>query len=379
MRCSEAAYDDATSSFRGDTAMSESRHGRRSRHQRRRDRRPRDEEREPEYQEIDDALLSPSERALREARRIADRKVKLTGQLVRFGLIAIPLLIFIPPVGLIVLIFWGSGHLKELYRLFLEPRLRERYMREEVQKQVHAHLSHERQTLEGEHARSMHELSASIAHEIRNPITAAKSLVQQMEEEPSAAENVEYARVALEELGRVERSVSHLLRFARDEEMRVVPVRLSEVIESALETFRDRLQRSGVTLVKQLDCVGELRGDAEQLRRVIINLVGNAIDALDERGSPAGRIEVQMGENLAGNAVWLRIADDGPGIEESVRSRMFSPFYTSKASGTGLGLPICKKLVEAHGGTIEVKSEPGIGAEFVLSFPKSPGAAGHTS
>ena len=379
MRCSAAAYDDATPSFRGDTAMSKSRHGRRSRHQRRRDRRPHDEEREPEYQEIDDALLSPSERALREARRIADRKVKLTGELVRFGLIAIPLLIFIPPVGLIVLIFWGSGHLKELYRLFLEPRMRERYMREEVHKQVHAHLSHERQTLEGEHARSMHELSASIAHEIRNPITAAKSLVQQMEEEPSAAENVEYARVALEELGRVERSVSHLLRFARDEEMRVVPVRLSEVIESALETFRDRLERSGVTLEKQLDCVGELRGDAEQLRRVIINLVGNAIDALDERGSPAGRIEVQMGENLAGNAVWLRIADDGPGIEESVRSRMFSPFYTSKASGTGLGLPICKKLVEAHGGTIEVKSEPGSGAEFVLSFPKSPMAAGHMS
>ena len=266
MRCSVAAYDDPTPGFCGDTAMSESRNGRRSKRHRRRERRPRHARREPEpeFEELDDALLSPSERALREAGRIADRKVKLTGELVRFGLIAIPLLIFIPPAGLFVLIFWGSGHLKELYRLFLEPRMRERYMREEVQKQVHAHLSHERQELEGEHARSMHDLSASIAHEIRNPITAAKSLVQQMEEEPSAPENVEYARVALEELGRVERSVSHLLRFARDEEMRLVPVHLSEVIDSALETFRDRLERGGVRLEKQLDCQGDLRETRQQ-------------------------------------------------------------------------------------------------------------------
>jgi signal transduction histidine kinase len=358
--------------------MSHARHRRRS-HRGRHGRRRRDEE-EPGYeQELDDALLSPAEQRLRQAQRIADRKVKLTGELVRFGLIALALLIFIPPVGLIFLVIWGSGHLKEVYRLFLAPRMRERYLREEVEKQVHAHLSHERQELEGEHARSMHELSASIAHEIRNPITAAKSLVQQMEEEPDAAENVEYARVALEELSRVERSVSHLLRFARDEEMRLAPLRLAEVIDSALETFRDRLERSGIALDRQIDTQGELRGDPEQLRRVVINLVGNAIDALAESGTPSARLEVHMGENLAGNQVWLRIADNGPGIDPAVQARMFSPFYTSKPAGTGLGLPICKKLVEAHGGSIEVKSEPGSGAEFLLCFPKRSEAGGGTS
>ena len=118
--------------------------------------------------------------------------------------------------------------------------MREHYMREEVHKRVHAHLSGERQALESVHAHSMEELSARVAHEIRNPITAAKSLVQQMEEEPGAPENVEYARVALEELARVERSVSHLLRFARDEELRMGVVRLADVVDSALETFRDR-------------------------------------------------------------------------------------------------------------------------------------------
>ncbi len=322
------------------------------------------------YEEIDDAMLSPEERALRNARRAADEKVELAGKALKFCIITLLLLVFLPPVGFIVLIFWGSGYLRRAYRLVIEPRMRERFLEEEVNKQVHAHVVDERRALEGAHARSMQDLSASIAHEIRNPITAAKSLVQQMEEEPAARENVEYARVALEELSRVERSVSHLLRFARDEEMALAPVRMADVVDSALETFRDRIARSGIEIDRRIDTEGELQGDAEKLRRVVINLIGNAIDALDESDTPSPHIDVQLGENLAGTQVWLRIADNGPGIDETVLQKMFSPFYTSKANGTGLGLAICKKLIDAHDGSIEVNSEAGRGAEFLLSFPK---------
>jgi len=95
--------------------------------------------------------------------------------------------------------------------------------------------------LRGEHARNLEELSASIAHEIRNPITAAKSLVQQLGEDPGSAENVEYANIALQELDRVEKSISHLLRYAREEEMNPRPMKLADAIESALETVRERL------------------------------------------------------------------------------------------------------------------------------------------
>ncbi len=322
------------------------------------------------YEELDDALLSREERALRNAQRAADAKVELAGNALKFCIITLLLLVFLPPVGIIVLIFWGSGYLKQAYRLVIEPRMRERFLEEEVNKQVYAHVVDERRALEGEHARSMQDLSASIAHEIRNPITAAKSLVQQMEEEPAARENVEYARVALEELSRVERSVSHLLRFARDEEMQVAPIRMADVVDSALETFRDRIARGGIEIDRRIDTEGELQGDAEKLRRVVINLVGNAIDALDESDTPSPHIDVQLGENLAGTQVWLRIADNGPGIDEAVLQKMFSPFYTSKANGTGLGLAICKKLIDAHDGSIEVNSEAGRGAEFLLSFPK---------
>ena len=85
-----------------------------------------------------------------------------------------------------------------------------------------------------------------------------------------------------------------------------------------------------------------------------------------------------MGENLAGSEVWLRIKDNGPGFEPDARRRLFNPFYTSKSNGTGLGLPISKKLIDAHGGSIEVESEPGAGAEFLITLPKLGEGAGAT-
>ncbi len=349
---------------------SERARSRRWRHSHRRRKRPAPEEAAED--------LAPGERAYDDARRRAERKVKLAGDLLWFSVITVILLRVFPVAGVIILIVWGSGLAKRVYRLFFEPRLRERFVEQEVRNQVQETLSQERPLLEGEHARSLEQRSASIAHEIRNPITAAKSLVQQMEEDPTSRENVEYARVALEELHRVERSVSHLLRFARDEEMGLSELNMSDVVDSALETFRDRLERNGVALERRIDCEGALRGDAEKLRRVLINLVGNALDAFEEAGTREPRLEVSMGENLAGSEVWVRIKDNGPGIAPEARRRLFSPFYTSKVNGTGLGLPISKKLVDAHGGSIEVESEPGAGAEFLITLPKLGEGAGAT-
>jgi signal transduction histidine kinase len=351
------------------------RHERAGSHERRRrhHRHGRDEAASGEPEREDDeelALLSPEERALREARWRAERKVRLAREGGRFALVVVPLLIFLPPVGLIVGFCWGAGLARDLWSVWVEPRVRRRFLETEVRQQVSATLSQERTQLEGRHARSLEQLAAGVAHEIRNPITAAKSLVQQMEEDPRAAENVEYARVALAELERVERSVSHLLRFAREEETERAVLRMAEVVDSALETFRERAARSGMLIVREIDCEGELRGDAEKLRRVVINLVGNAFDALEAARTPGPRVEVALGENLAGSEVWLRVRDNGPGIDADARERLFDAFYTSKAAGTGLGLAITRKLVEAHGGAIELVSRPGRGAEFLVTLPR---------
>jgi two-component system NtrC family sensor kinase len=320
------------------------------------------------------AALPLREGSRSDAERRAERKLRLTGELIKFAGVSLLLLVFLRPIGFLVFLVWGLKLAPRVYRVWLEPELRERFVEGEVEKQVAESLLCERRVLEGEHARSLERLSASIAHEIRNPITAAKSLVQQMEEDPGASENVEYARVALAELERVERSVSHLLRFARDEELRFGELRLADVVDSALETFRDRLARSGIALERRLDCAGALRGDAEKLRRVAINLVANAVEALEHAGTKEPRIAVEVGENLAGSQVWLRVSDNGPGLSPAARDRLFSPFYTSKQEGTGLGLALSQKLVEGHGGSIEVESRPGAGAAFLVTLPKAPPA-----
>ena len=325
--------------------------------------------------DFDESLLSAEERAYAKAHRMADERIKIWRDAVKFGLLSIPFfLLGLSFVGFILLAVGGVRAGRRYYRISVEPQLRERFVEEEVNKQVQDSVTEERQQLAGEHARTLEQLSASIAHEIRNPITAAKSLVQQMAENPQGEENTEYAEVALGELERVERSISHLLRFARDEAMRTTRVSMADVIDSALETFRDRAARVGVEIARRVDSEGWLVGDPEQLRRIVINLVGNAVDSLESAAVDKPRIDVELGENLAGSEVWLRVRDNGQGIDDETLDKIFHPFFTSKESGTGLGLSITKKLVEAHGGQIEIKSELGRGAEFVLTFPKAEGS-----
>jgi len=328
---------------------------------------PRDDLEEPEEPEAA-VYASDYDRA----RAHAEQKAELYIDAGKKGAVVLILLIF-PPLtwlGFLLLIIWGTKLARRYFKLQVEPGLRQRLIEDEVQKQVHVNVVREKVSLEGEHSRDLEQLSASIAHEIRNPITAAKSLIQQMSEEPTSTDNVEYARVAVEELERVERSITHLLRFARDEDMRVAEVAMSDVLDSAIETFRDRAARDGVEITRSFDTEGRVEGDADKLRRIVINLVGNGIDAMTEARVASPRMDVSMGENLAGTEVWVRVKDNGAGIPKELRERIFSPFVTSKSGGTGLGLPITKKLVEAHRGTIEVFSEPGGGTEFVLTIPK---------
>ena len=326
-----------------------------------------------ELSAIDESLLDDEERAFLAAHRRAEQKVALYREFARVVPLAALLLVFLFPVGVLFSLYqvWRLG--RRSYQVLFEPRIRERVVAEEVGKRLDQRVHAQRREMESQHARSLEQLSASIAHEIRNPITAAKSLVQQMGEAPSAPENVEYAQVALAELERVERSVSHLLRFAREEELRAQEVLLADVIDSALETFRDRIARDGVEVERSFDTEGPMTGDPEQLRRVAINLIGNAIDAACGDGRAVGaapRVEVAIGENLAGSAVWLRVRDNGSGMDPALGARVFDPFFSEKASGTGLGLSITRKLVEAHGGEIDVASEAGHGTEFVATFPR---------
>jgi signal transduction histidine kinase len=329
--------------------------------------------------DVDESLLDDEEREYLAARRLANDKARFYGDAGVKGFVVLALLMMVPPIGIILGLIWGLKYGRRFFRYFVEPRLRDRFLADEVGVQVRDGIEMDRRELEHQHSRSLEKLSASIAHEIRNPITAAKSLVQQMGEDPRGIDNPEYARVALAELERVERSISHLLRFARDEDLKFSELRMVDVLDSALETFRDRAARTGVEIRREFDCEGTMRGDAEKLRRIVINLVSNAFDALDEARIPAPVIDVAMGENLAGSEVWLRIRDNGAGMDPETRVKALNPFVTSKPSGTGLGLAIVKKIVDLHDGSVEIESREAGGTEFILTFPKKPRASGGAS
>jgi signal transduction histidine kinase len=340
------------------------RHDRHDRHHRRKRRRSR-------------GKLTEEQKLYRHARRRAAAKLSFVTHFVTYAAVIVMLLFVAGPRAAIATGFgWGIFVFLHYFAALVAPDLRRRFVADEVSRTVQQSAGLERKSLESEHARSLEQLSARVAHEIRNPITAAKSLVQQMGEDPASRENVEYASVALEELDRVERSISHLLRFARDEEIRFEEISLAEVTDSALETFRDRLERAAIDVRRDVDPGSWMQGDPEKIRRVLINLIGNAIDALTESGTKGPRIEIASGENLAGTELWLRVRDNGPGIPAEAQREIFSPFYTSKPTGNGLGLAISKKVIDAHGGSIELQSEPGAGSEFLIVLPKRAPAGG---
>ena len=178
---------------------------------------------------------SPEEQAYRAARRKANVKMSVAIHGVVFCLVLLMLVVVTGGVRVPMIVggSWGILFGTHYFVAIVAPRLRRRWIRDEVGDQLPRGVAAQRAVVANQHVRSLEDLSASIAHEIRNPVTAAKSLVQQMGEDPVSGENIEYARVALDELDRVERSISHLLKYARDEELRFEVLAMPKVIESA--------------------------------------------------------------------------------------------------------------------------------------------------
>jgi signal transduction histidine kinase len=257
---------------------------------------------------------------------------------------------------------WGLGLFAHYMAVFGSRLLKERYFDPAIEREVRR----EKVAMHTEKQASIDELSATIAHEIRNPIAAAKSLVQQMGEDPVSVENVEYAKVALEELDRVERRISHLLKYAKEEDYTLAPVNLSAVVDSALTQLRAKLDAAKVNVARNYIGGPTVVADGEKLRQVFANILDNAIDAL-EAVAEGRRIELFI-EN-GGRAATVRVRDNGCGITADKVERIFNPFFTTKQKGTGLGMAISKKIVEAHEGAIDVVSEAGRGTEFIVRLP----------
>ena len=227
------------------------------------------------------------------------------------------------------------------------------------------------------------EMASGLAHEIRNPLTSIKILVDSLARIPTGAvEAANDLAVVRKQIERLEQIVASYLESARAHASRMEHklLDLNTVVEEALLL----LATSGHEGLR-MDCAlhaQELRvdGDATQLSQAVYNLVLNAIQAVGQQprasGNGRGRIDVRSGTRDHSREVFLEVADDGPGLTERVKERLFQPFVTTKEQGVGLGLSIVKRIVEAHHGRLEVESprkDQGKGARFVIALPAAQG------
>ena len=213
------------------------------------------------------------------------------------------------------------------------------------------------------------ELAAGVAHEINNPMAIIRGNTELLQlSVPEDASNREEVDTIFQQVKRVERIVSNLLKFARREQMEHGAVRLNELLHEIVGQIGHQVSLKGIEVVEQYsERVAMVEGDGDQLRQVFTNLVLNAVQAMPDGGVLTLRSQpVQSGDHYE-----VKVADTGVGIALENLRQVFNPFYTTKASGTGLGLSVSYGIVREHGGSIDVESVPGIGSTFSVLLPRS--------
>lgn len=236
----------------------------------------------------------------------------------------------------------------------------------------------EREMLRAEQLASLGQLAAGLAHELRNPLTSLKTILQ-LADSPAELTRRDLD-VLKQEIVRLENSVQAFLDFARPPQPDKHFVEFVQLINETTEFIARRAERQGVSLSCSLPrkSIG-LMADEIQMRQVVLNLLLNALDA----SSPEGIVELELTEvtanvqtgnknfTKAGSELLLSVSDRGSGLPPQLGTRIFDPFVSTKESGIGLGLSICKRIVEAHEGEIAAADRPEGGAVFTVRLPKS--------
>jgi signal transduction histidine kinase len=264
------------------------------------------------------------------------------------------------------------------------------------------------QLIQAERLAAVGELAAGVAHEVNNPVNfALNSLrvlresvgqvrefagrlaaidwrdaaklperaaeLQRLESEVGLEEAVatldELVGIVIEGLERTGRLVADLRDFGAPGDREHQPVDVAAALQSTLAMVGSSLGRSRVEVAREIaPDLPVVRGDPSALKQLFLNLLKNAAEALEESG---GTVRVRAARPADGRGVVVSVSDDGPGIDPAQAERIFEPFFTTKTAGrgTGLGLSICRRIAEAHAGSLEVSSTPGAGATFTLRLP----------
>ena len=212
---------------------------------------------------------------------------------------------------------------------------------------------------------AMGEMAAQLAHQLRTPLAAALLYVGNLENPELAADaRVGIARKAVGRLKHLERLIQDTLLFARGEILGRETFAVADLLADLVHTFEPLARQRGATLRIEDNGAGAiLTGNRKALVGALANLLENGLQAADGAGI------IVVGAARSGDRLLLTVSDNGRGMAPEVVSRLFEPFFTTRADGTGLGLAIARGVARAHGGGIDVRSAPGAGTEFVITLP----------
>ena len=221
------------------------------------------------------------------------------------------------------------------------------------------------QLIRADRLAAMGELTAGVAHEVRNPLGVIRASVQLLEDaRGDPVRTSEAAEVIKQEIDRLDRVIKALLDFGRPSKPTMVRTDLNEVLKDVVLFTNRFAKQSSVHIEERFDpALVPVRGDPDQLKQVFLNLVTNAVQAMERGGGT-----ITIGTRTVGEYVEVSIADDGPGISQADLPKVFDPFFTKRAEGTGLGLTIVHRIIDEHEGRIEVDSHPG-GTIFRVTLP----------
>ncbi|WP_243438855.1 sensor histidine kinase [Fundidesulfovibrio soli] len=213
-------------------------------------------------------------------------------------------------------------------------------------------------------------MAAGVAHSIRNPLTSVKMRLFSLQRSLELSENQrEDFEVISHEIKHLDGIIQNFLEYARPLKLSLKRISPSDVTDAAAHLLGPRLEAQGVQLEVARDgALQPILIDPEQLKEVLVNLVSNAMEAMHG----PGRIVVEESEGFMepmGRVAIVSLSDTGPGVPEQERERVFEPFHTTKEEGTGLGLPIARRIVREHGGSLTLTQAKGGGAKFTLTIP----------
>lgn len=251
------------------------------------------------------------------------------------------------------------GNLAQSFNQMTQQLLRTREEMEEAHRQL----------VQAEKLASIGRISATIAHEIRNPLTSVKLNIQKVFQEANLNElEKEHLSISQEGVAQIEKFIKELLNFTRVTSLHRERFSVEQILDEAIKTLAESLRLKKVNVEKTAACdLPAVLVDADKMRQVFLNILHNAWEAVDE----GGRINVDLScitEDGVGK-VRIKISDNGIGIPEKDWENIFEPFYTTKPSGIGLGLANARKIVEMHKGSIRVVKKKGRGTAFEIQIP----------